>query len=316
MTLSSGPWYNQSQNKLMPTGETEQGIKPGSPGRVAFLDGQSEMPMLEVTTAWSSAEIYLHGAHVTQFRKRGEPPLLFVSQCSRFDHGQAIRGGIPIIFPWFGQREGLPHHGFARIKTWDLKEVIPEPDGSVSVRFRLPPCPEAAVWPPFTTDYIVSVKSSLVLRLVVTNDSPDQTFAFENALHTYFEVGDVTAITVAGLQGATYLDQVAGFRETQETEEVIRIASEVDRCYLNSTATVEITDPRLGRKIRVQKGGSLSTVVWNPWIEKSQRIPDFGNDEYERMVCVEAGNIGTNGIKLAPGESSTLTMELASVPLP
>ena len=211
--------------------EPEQRIKTGDPGRVAFLDGQSELPMLEVTTAWSTAEIYLHGAHVTQFKKRGEPPLLFVSQCSRFAEGAAIRGGIPIIFPWFGQREGLPHHGFARTHPWELREVVPSPDGSVSLRFRLPECPEAYAWPAFTADYIVTVDESLTLQLIVTNDSPDSPFTFEDCLHTYFEVGDVTALSVFGLKDANYLDQVANFQPKVQTAEELRIASEVDRIY-------------------------------------------------------------------------------------
>src|ERR1035437_1302467 len=129
-------------------------------GRVTFLDGQGELPMLEITTAWSTAEIYLHGAHVTQFKKKDEAPLLFLSQCSRFTEGQPIRGGIPVIFPWFGPREGLGQHGFARLKAWDLKEFTQAPDGSVSVRFRLPDGPEAAAFPAFTADYVVTVNPS------------------------------------------------------------------------------------------------------------------------------------------------------------
>src|SRR5213075_2623545 len=117
------------------------------PGRATFLDGQGELPMLEVSTEWSTAEIYLQGAHVTRFKRNNEPPLLFVSQCSRFTEGQPIRGGIPVILPWFGMREGMGQHGFARIKTWELKEFVPAPDGSVSVRLGLPECPEASSFP-------------------------------------------------------------------------------------------------------------------------------------------------------------------------
>src|SRR6267142_7225559 len=107
------------------------------PGRDTFLDGRGELPMLEISTQWSTAEIYLHGAHVTHFKKKDEPPLLFLSQCSRFAENEPIRGGIPIIFPWFGPREGLGQHGFARIKRWELKEFATATDGSVSIRFRL-----------------------------------------------------------------------------------------------------------------------------------------------------------------------------------
>jgi glucose-6-phosphate 1-epimerase len=285
-----------------------------APGRVTFLDGQNELPMLEITTTWSSAEIYLHGAHVTRFRKAGEAPLLFMSQCSRFEPNQPIRGGIPVIFPWFGMREGLGQHGFARLKPWELKEVIPSPDGSVSVRFRFPDCPEAAAFPPFTADYCVTVSQSLRMELTITNQS-DEPLSFEECLHTYFEVGDATAISVKGLQGVEYFDKVANFARKTETQPVIRIASEVDRTYLNTTSTVEIVDPRLSRRILVEKQNSRSTVVWNPWISKAQQMLDFGNDEYQRMVCVESGNVGENQTTLKPGESSSLVVELRTEPL-
>jgi len=285
---------------------------PDALGRVTFLDGQNEMPMLEISTPWSTAEVYLHGAHVTQFKKKNEPPLLFLSQCSRFTEGEPIRGGIPVIFPWFGPREGLAQHGFARVKSWEVKEFAPAPDGSVSVRFRLPDCPEAAGFPRFTVDYIVTVNQSLTLELVIANQSKDAEFTFENCLHSYFEVGDVTAISVHGLKGVNYLDKVASFLEKTETSDALRISSEVDRVYENATGTVEIHDPRLGRRICIEKQGSASTVVWNPWISKSRHMADFGDEEYEHMICVESGNVGSNSITLPPGGSSTLSVKLSS----
>jgi glucose-6-phosphate 1-epimerase len=296
----------------MTTSKPGEAAGPGALGRVTFLDGQGELPMLEISTQWSTAEIYLLGAHVTQFKRKDEPPLLFLSQCSRFAEGQPIRGGIPVVFPWFGSREGLGQHGFARIKSWELKEFAPAPDGSVSVRLRLPDCPEAAAFPPFTADYLVTVNQSLTLQLVVTNQSKDAEFSFENCLHTYFDVGDVTAISVHELKGLSYLDKVASFLEKTESSDAVRIASEVDRIYQNATGPVEILDPRLGRRIRVEKQGSASTVVWNPWITKSRQMPDFGDEEYERMICVESGNVASNSISLAPGGRSNLTVKLSS----
>jgi glucose-6-phosphate 1-epimerase len=281
-------------------------------GRVAFVDGRGDLPMLEVSTRWSSAEIYLHGAHVTHFKKKDEAPLLFLSQCSRFAEGQPIRGGIPIVFPWFGPREGLAQHGFARVKEWELKEFAPAADGSVSVRFRLSECPEAAAFPPYTVDYVVTVNQTLSLKLTVTNNSKEKDFLFENCLHTYFAVSDVTAVSITGLEGVTYLDKVASFLEKTEGKEPIRIGSEVDRTYLDTTGPVEIIDPRLGRRVRIEKKGSASTVVWNPWIAKAQQMPDFGNEEYEQMLCIESGNVANNSITLAPGATSTLEVTLST----
>ncbi len=296
----------------MTASNTAEIAKPEALGRVTFLDGHGELPMLEISTAWSTAAIYLNGAHVTHFRRKDEPPLLFLSQCSRFAEGHAIRGGIPVIFPWFGPREGLAQHGYARLKSWDLKEFAPAPDGSVSVRFRLPDCPEAVAFPPYTVDYVVTVNQSLTLQLIVANRSKDAEFTFENCLHTYFEVADVTATSIHGLKGVSYLDKVTSFLEKTETSDTLRIASEVDRTYQNTTGTVEIRDPRLGRRIRVEKEGSASTVVWNPWIAKSRQIPDFGDEEYERMNCIDSGNFGSDSVSLPPGGSSTLNVRLSS----
>jgi D-hexose-6-phosphate mutarotase len=295
--------------------QTVREIKSDSPARVTFLDGQNELPMLEVCTPWSTAEIYLLGAHVTHFKKKDEAPLLFMSQCSRYEVGHPIRGGVPVILPWFGMREGLGVHGFARQRPWEVKEVVPSPNGKVSVRLRLSDCPEASAFTPFTADYVVTVADSLTLQLIITNDSATDVLPLENCLHTYFEVGDITAISVKGLKGVHYLDKTANFAKKTEKEDVIRFASEVDRAYVNTTTPVEIVDSRLGRKILVEKQGSASTVVWNPWIAKAQQMPDFGNEEYTHMVCVESGNVATDALKLAPGETTTLTVKLSSASL-
>lgn len=285
-----------------------------TPARVTFLDGRGELPMIEIETPWSMAEIYLHGAHVTQFKKRDEAPMLFLSQCSRFEENQPIRGGIPVIFPWFGAREGMTMHGFARIKEWEIKEILPAPDGSVSVRFRLPNYPEAGSYPPFIAEYVVIVSESLTLELSVTNNSTDDELEFEECLHTYFAVEDITATSISGLKGISYLDKVANFAEKKEADEAMRISSEVDRIYLNTAGAVEIRDARLKRVIRVEKKNSASTVVWNPWITKAQQMPDFGNEEYRQMVCVESGNVNANKVVLKPGKTFTLKVILSSQP--
>jgi D-hexose-6-phosphate mutarotase len=285
------------------------------PGRVTILEGNGELPKVEVNSEASSAEIYLHGAHVTDFQLRGQPPVLFTSPCSRFSRSHAIRGGIPIILPWFGPREGEPAHGFARLVEWELHEAVALPDGGATLRFSLPETDAAATWPAFTANYVVTVARQLTLELIVTNCSRDQQFGFENCLHTYFHVGDITQVSIAGLKGVTYLDKADNYVQKTEATDAITVSSEVDRTYLDTASTVEIHDRSLRRKIRVEKSGSNSTVVWNPWIAKSAQMPDFGEDEYKRMVCVESGNIGRNKVVLPPGRSSLLRVVLSSTPL-
>lgn len=274
------------------------------PGHVSLAIGEGGLPKVVVETAWSRAEIYLHGAHVTGFQKKGEPPLLFMSAASDFACDKPIRGGVPVIFPWFGGREGLPAHGFARITAWELEEASPLPDGAVRLRFILPGAEN------FQVEYVVTVAESLTLELGVGNTG-DRDATFETCLHTYFQISGIDAISITGLAGTRYQDKVACTTE-RETAAAIRISSEVDRVYFDTTATTEIEDPGFGRKIRIAKSGSNSTVVWNPWIDKSKRMPDFGDDEYPQMVCVESGNVAKNQTTLPPGGHAVMKVEISS----
>jgi glucose-6-phosphate 1-epimerase len=285
------------------------------PGCVTFMDGNGELPKIEINTAWSDAEIYLQGAHITHFKKKEEAPVLFMSQFSRFQTGAPIRGGIPVIFPWFGSREGQPQHGFVRTKMWDLKQIVQSTTGEVSLKFSLPECAENSLLPKFTAEYVVTVGKALTCELIIINTSSDQDFTLENCLHTYFTVGDINAVSVSGLKGATYLDKVENFSRKREASEHIKIVSETDRVYLDTSGTVEIHDSKLGRRIVIEKSGSTSTVLWNPWVAKSQQMPDFGNEEFHHMVCVESGNVAENKVTLPAGKSTSLKVSLSTAPL-
>jgi glucose-6-phosphate 1-epimerase len=277
------------------------------PGRVTVFNGRGNLPAIRVESDQSVAEIYALGAHITHFQKQGEPPLLFMSEASEFEDGKPIRGGVPLVFPWFGPRDGFPPHGFARTARWELIAAQDQSDGSVRLHFQLPPDDA------FEADFIVTVGASLTMEFSVTNTGTSD-FSFESCLHTYFQIGGIHQIGITGLQGVRYLDKVRG-AEFTETAEILRIEAETDRVYQDTTATVGIEDPALRRRILVRKSGSKSTVVWNPWVDKSKRMPDFGDEEYPHMVCVESGNVAENSITLAPGEVATMTVELESAPL-
>jgi len=285
------------------------------PGRVLFTEGNGDLARLQINTAHSSAEIYLHGAHITHFQRTNEPPILFMSQLSRFQEGLPIRGGIPVIFPWFGSREGEAAHGFARAQTWELREVSQLAQGAVALRLTLPDSPSAALFPKFSVEYTVTVGQTLAAELTVANASQDQDFTFETCLHSYFCVGDIGSASVTGLKGVDYLDKTENFARKTERSEHIKISQETDRIYLDTAAPVEIHDSKWQRRVRIEKSGSLSTVVWNPWIAKAQQMPDFGNEEYQQMLCVESGNVADNRITLPAGKSCALKIEISALPL-
>lgn len=272
------------------------------------ITGRGGLPMVQIQTPWSAAEIYLHGASVTHFQLHGESPLLFLSEQSRFEKDAPIRGGIPIIFPWFGKPEGRGQHGFARVRPWEIVAVKKQPDGSVMAHLSLPASAELLSIP---LDYYVTIGKTLTAELVVTNYS-DRVFTCENCLHTYFTVGDIHQTSVVGLQGVEFLDSLEGRTRKQEISDAIRFAGEVDRIYINSPHAVQIHDAALRRIICVTKEGSASTVVWNPWIAKAKAMADFGDDEYQRMVCVESGNVAGNALTLAIGQEARLRVHLSS----
>ena len=283
------------------------------PGRVAIIAGNGGLNKIVVTTKTSTAEIYQHGAHVTHFQKNGEPPLIFMSRKSWFAPGKPIRGGVPICFPWFGNRDGEPSHGFARITEWQLVKTSATPDGKVTLHFALPQIPGRAAWKNLRTEFIVTIADTLTMELIATNDGCDAALEIENCLHTYFQVGAIGAVSVHGLEGAAYLNFAEGDNGAPRPAEncPLRINRETNRTYADTASTVEILDENLKRTIRVEKFNSQSTVVWNPWM--TQKLPDdFDPAEYKHMVCVESGNVKQNKLSLAPGKTSTLKVVLSS----
>jgi D-hexose-6-phosphate mutarotase len=284
---------------------------PNLSSHVEFVTGNGGFPKLILHSAWSSAEIYLHGAQVTHFQKHGEAPLLFLSGSSRFQKDAPIRGGVPLCFPWFGPRGGIdgqPMHGFARIRDWALNEVRHQSSGELSATFGWSDQFEGAS---FAVKFRVTVGLTLQMDFTVQNTSKKE-FAFEECLHTYFHVGDISRVSIRGLNGAQYLDKTDAYKPKPETASQITIDREVDRTYVNTDSTVEILDQSLNRKITVKKTHSKTTVVWNPWIERAKQMADLGDTEYLQMVCVESGNAGENKIVLPPNESSTLSVILSS----
>ena len=274
------------------------------PGQVTLAAGHGGLQKVLIDTPWSCAEIYLHGAHITHFGKKGEEPLLFLSASSDFTPQKAIRGGVPIIFPWFGSREGSPAHGFARTALWELRETTRLTHGAIRLHFALPEAGNLKV------EYAVTVGEILRMELMVTN-LDDHDFQFENCLHTYFRVHAIDAISIIGLSGSRYFDKLKD-TDALETSPSIGFSGEVDRVYFDTTAAVEIEDPGFGRTIRIEKSGSHSTVVWNPWINKSKAMADFGDQDYLQMVCVESGNIAENRLTLPRDECAVLGVEVSS----
>lgn len=283
------------------------------PEIVSFETGGGGLTRIAITTELAEAHIYLHGAHVTHFRPRGGESLLFLSTNSQFRPGKAIRGGIPIVFPWFGSRAGdpaAPQHGFARTLPWDVRSVAKHADGTVSLSLTLPASDASRRFLSnrFELLYEVTVGPSLDLSLHVRNTSKSE-LQFEEAFHTYLNVSDIHNTTIEGLAGRNFIDKVDGMKRKVQPAGTLRINGETDRVYLDTLDTVTVADG--SRHIVVSKDSSGSTVVWNPWEAKGRAMSDLGGDQWRRMLCIETANVADNAIKLAPGAQHSVRASMA-----
>jgi D-hexose-6-phosphate mutarotase len=252
-----------------------------------------------------AGELYFQGAQVTAWQPGGERPVLFTSPNATIQPGKAIRGGIPIIFPWFGpNRHSLaaPQHGFARTATWRLDRVerlgtesltltLSLGDGEVRSRY----------WPEmFRAIYNVTFARTLSLRLAVQNRAT-HLITFEGALHSYFAVSDVTAVAISGLAGTTYIDKTQAGRRERQVAALVGVVAETDRVYLGAPARCILEDRGWSRRVVIEKNGAASTVVWNPGADKAAAMADLGDPAWRGMVCVETGNIADDEVRLAAG---------------
>jgi glucose-6-phosphate 1-epimerase len=288
-------------------------------GVVTIEPGQNGLPRVVVTTPDAEAHVYLHGAQVTHYRRPGRPPVLFMSARSWFEPGRPIRGGVPIVFPWFGPSKidpAFPAHGFARTRQWTLRSVDHDTATSV-VTLSLALADDDAtrlLWPhAFEAVHTVAIGPALGMALAVRNTGSSP-FTFEAALHTYLSIGDVRRVTVTGLGGRDFVDNMDGRQLKTQPPEPITFTAETERIYLATPDAVTVTDPAAPggsrRAITVGKDGSLATVIWNPWVTKAKAMPDFGDEEWPAMVCIETANIAGHAITLAPGQRHVMRADL------
>ncbi|MEY2600033.1 MAG: hypothetical protein RLZZ142_2292, partial [Verrucomicrobiota bacterium] len=277
------------------------------PGTLDFHPHPEGLLFLHLQTPRFHARFCLQGAHLVEFTPKESGPMLFLSSHAQFLPGKPIRGGIPVIFPWFGPRENHPEspmHGFVRTRCWELEDVQILPDQSASLTFSFGSTPETlALWPhAFQLRLRFVLASTLAIDWEVHNPG-DTPFHFEQALHPYFPVQNIHTTQVVGLQGASFFDKTDALSRKQDLEPAVRFHAETDRLYLHTSADCLLEDSSSKTRLRIAKTGSQSSVVWNPWIAKSATLPDLGNEEWQHFVCVEQANAAENGITLAPGKS-------------
>jgi glucose-6-phosphate 1-epimerase len=265
----------------------------GIAGVLDFVSTEHGLVKAAISVDGVACVLYLQGAQVTAWQPRDERPVLFTSPKSAFAPGRAIRGGIPITFPWFGPSRhapAAPRHGFARTATWHLNGV--ETAGSKSLTMSLSLTDGdvgSTIWPEaFRAVYTVTFAQTLSLRLAAQNRARHP-IVFEEALHTYFAISDISDIAISGLAGTTYIDKTDAARRKPQTSDLVAITAETDRVYLDTPERCVIEDRGWQRRVVIDKDGATLTVVWNPWAEKATALPYLGDPVWRAWSASRPG---------------------------
>lgn len=286
---------------------------------------------LDALTAWrirrGAHELVItqQGAQVLSYRQGDQPPLIWLSEQAAYARGQSVRGGIPICWPWFGALERNPHavqalhgspssasaHGGVRGLDWQLLGIDNQ-DDAVIIQFALDtreqPLPD---WPhDARLNLCVRLDERLHLSLC-TDNLGQHPLPFSQALHSYFAVSDIRHVHVEGLAGCRYVETLEGWQQRDQRSE-LRFTGETDRIYLDTPPALSIVDPLWQRRLHLHSSGSRSAVLWNPWIDKAQRLSQFADDAWTGMLCIEHANVLDDCISLAPGEQYRLEVSMWS----
>lgn len=277
--------------------------------QLKFIEGGGGLPFIQVDNAKASAVISVYAGQVLSFQPANEPHnLMFLSEAAYYQAGKAIKGGVPVCWPWFGpdpERQGRPAHGFVRNRFWNVMQTEVRA-GDTKVTLGLTDSPETlAIWPhSFALALEITIGDSLNLELVTRNMGKER-FSITQAFHTYFKVGHIGKVVVLGLEDTNYIDKTDnGIQKRQKG--AITINSEVDRIYRNAPDELIIDDTALVRRIRIASQGSKTAVVWNPWAKISAEMGDLKDNDYEHLLCVETANADRDVVEVGPGSESRL----------
>lgn len=296
---------NQSCEKL----NQKFGVKDS----LVFKEGPNGFIFADIENVSDSAQIFLHGAQITSYVPKGEEPVIFLSPNSIYESGKAIRGGIPISWPWFADHltdKTKPSHGFARTSEWEVRGTTQLSADETQITLGLKDNDETyELWDySFDIEISILVGKELSVSLTMTNTDKKE-YAITSAFHSYYHVGDISEVAIVGFDDTSFIDKVDNFI-TKQQQGAVTIADETDRIYLDTNNDCVIEDKSLGRKIRIKKYGSNSTVVWNPWSEKAKAMKDLGDSDYTKFVCVETTNAGSDIITISPGEKHILALNI------
>lgn len=287
------------------------------PDQLKIIQGDGGFPFINIDNEHASAVVSIYGAQVLSYKKKTNnteaSDLFFVSEKAYFEEGKAIKGGIPICWPWFGddqEKVGKKIHGFVRTMLWQLDETTTLEGGETHVVLSVGETPETLkLWPHnFNLKLAIIVGKTLKLSLQTINTS-ESSFVITQALHPYFAIDQIDQTKVLGLDKASYIDKVAGETTLQLQSNDVTFNQELDRIYIDVPSELVLLDESSERKVKIKSKGSKTAIVWNPWIEISQKSGDLIDTAYQHFVCVETANAVDDKVIIESNQSHTMEAE-------
>ncbi len=288
---------------------------------------RGELTCWRVRYGASELLISQQGAQILSYQEDGQPPLLWLSEQAAYRRGQGVRGGVPVCWPWFGnlqrnpqavqamhqQPDTAPAHGLVRHLDWQLLGIDSGDDG-VDLEFVYSSVTQPLADWPHAAELRLRIRLDSRLHITLTSHNLSETpLAISQALHSYFAVSDIRNVAVEGLHGCRYIETLDDW-QTRKQAGVLQFNGETDRIYLDTPTDLSILDRTWQRRIHLHSSGSQSAVLWNPWIDKAQRLSQFTADAWQGMLCIEHANVMDDIRVLAAGEQHPLSVSLWAEP--
>lgn len=283
---------------------------PPLPDGVRWVLDPGGRPTVELRHGDRVARVATTGAQVLSFTV-GDRDVLWTAGAPEYAPGRPVRGGIPVVFPWFGDHRddpSQPAHGFARSQHWRCTDLGPGSDVTLTLeddeRTR-------ARWPhAFRVDLRVALDEALTVALRVENRDR-KPFRFEQALHTYFAVGNVHEASVHGLEGVPFVEHAKRPEASWDPNLPLHFRAETDRVFQSTPDRVQLVAPAMQRTVTLATRNAHSAIVWNPWPEKTARLSQMLPDDWRTFCCIESANVHDGALELAPGAVHELELRLS-----
>ncbi|MBR6588802.1 MAG: hypothetical protein IKK82_15480 [Kiritimatiellae bacterium] len=228
------------------------------------------------------------GAQTTSWRPaalRGEDAFFMAASTP---WGREVHGGIPVCWPWFGRREGLPIHGLVRYMEWRLVRRL----GNDGVELTTESTAESMkLWPHkfrLTARIAMVDPSTMEIALSETNTG-DEPFESAFGIHPYFAVSNALSVAVDGRA----LPRPNGDTAKFPADGKAHLLCDLER----------------GRGYAVDAPYADSWWIWNPGEESTPCMKTLVSDDWRKFWCLEA--LMCEPRPLAPGETRVYTVEIS-----